>query len=324
MAARRIVGANRAGVQAAINDAMLQTAEAYFDLQQASGRLAIAREAARNADALASITGSYARTGEGLEADHRRALTEVRHRRREIQLYHGQLLVASANLVGLLVLNPQIVVAPIEPAESIIRLIPDDAALDDLVMEGLRHRPELAGAQEVVEATLLRLKQAKLRPFIPSLAVSYAGGGFGGGQGSFFGNFGARGDAIVSLFWTLQNLGFGDRAIIHRRMFEQNAANLEKIKVEAQVAADVVGSYETRHAASLQITEAAATVVEALESMKLNFINIRQGAELPRATRPIEVLQPIQALAQARNDYLDAVLLYNRAQFRLQRSIGRP
>ena len=57
----------------------------------------------------------------------------------------------------------------------------------------------------------------------------------------------------------------------------------------------------------------ARPLIEALDSLKLNFLNIRQGAELPRATRPIEVLQPIQALAQGRLDYLDSVLAYNRA-----------
>ncbi len=273
---------------------------------------------------LSDITGSYARTGEGLEADHRRALTELRHRRNEIELAAGQFLVASANLVRLLVLDPHKVIGPAEPAELIIRLIPDDVPLDDLVARGLLERPELAGAQELVRATLVRLKQAKLRPFVPSLAVSYDGGGFGGGAGSFFGNFGARGDVAASLFWELQNLGFGDRAIIHRRAFERNSAELEKVKVEARVAAEVVAAYETRAAASGQIKESRETVIEALDSMKLNFINIRQGAELPRATRPIEVLQPIQALAQARTDYLQAVLTYNRAQFRLNRAIGQP
>jgi hypothetical protein len=58
--------------------------------------------------------------------------------------------------------------------------------------------------------------------------------------------------------------------------------------------------------------------------MKLNLINIRGGAELLRATRPLEVLQPIRALAQARIDYLGSVLTYNRARFRLQRAIGQP
>jgi hypothetical protein len=64
-------------------------------------------------------------------------------------------------------------------------------------------------------------------------------------------------------------------------------------------------------------------VNEAIESLKLNFVNMQQGAGLTRAPRPIEVLQPIQALAQARLDYLDSVITYNRAQFRLKRAIGQ-
>ena len=93
--------------------------------------------------------------------------------------------------------------------------------------------------------------------------------------------------------------------------------------MQTRVGADVVASFETRQAAARQIDDARETLVEALDSLRLNFLNIRQGAELPRATRPIEVLQPIQALAQARLDYLDSVLSYNRAQFQLKRAIGQ-
>ncbi len=323
MAARRVLTANQAGLQTATNDALLRIAEAYLDLQAAIGRLAIAREAAANAEDLSRITGAYARLGQGLEADHRRALTELRHRRRDIPLASGQLLVASANLIRLLVLNPATVFAPVEPPECIIHLIPDEIPLDDLVIQGLRNRPELASARELVEAAILRVKQARLRPFVPSVAFDYAGGGFGGGAGSFFGNFGSRGDAAASLFWDLRNLGFTDVAIMNRRAAERETANLEKIRTQTRVAAEVVSSYETRQAAIRQIEEARGGLVEALDSLKLNFLNIRQGAELPRATRPIEVLQPIQALAQARLDYLDSVLDYNRAQFRLKRAIGQ-
>ena len=94
------------------------------------------------------------------------------------------------------------------------------------------------------------------------------------------------------------------------------------VRVQAQVAADVVAAYEARAAASAQITEASQTVTEAIESLNLNFTNIRQGSHLIGATRPIEVLQPIQALAQARVEYLESVLLYNRSQFRLYRAMG--
>ena len=76
--------------------------------------------------------------------------------------------IASADLVRPLVLDPHIVVAPVEPAETVIRLVADDVALDDLICQGWRNRPELARARELVEAAVLRLKQAKLRPFVPS------------------------------------------------------------------------------------------------------------------------------------------------------------
>ena len=201
---------------------------------------------------------------------------------------------------------------------------PTTTPLDDLIVQGLHKRPELASAQELVQATLLRLKQARLRPLIPSLAFSYAGGGFGGGQNGFFGNFGTRGDATVSLYWELQNLGFADVAIARRSQAENRAAALRLLKVENQVAADVTTAYKSRLAASHRMAQAAPAVTKGLESLRLNMLNIRRGAGLPAATRPIEVLQPIQALAQARTDYLNAVLAYNRGQFRLYRALGQP
>jgi outer membrane protein TolC len=323
-AARRVIAANQAGVGVATNNALLAAAEAYFDLQQASGELAIAREAADNAALLAEITASFARSGAGLEADHRRILTELRGRERAIRAAAGRLKIASANLIRALVLDPHVVVAPVEPAETIIRLVPDDLSLDDLIALGWRCRPELAQAQEQVQAAILHLKQARLRPFVPSLAVTYAGGGFGGGQNTFFGNFNTRGDFAASLFWDLRGFGVIDRGVMRRREAERRTADLDLVRVEAQVANDVVAAHEARAAASAQMDEARRALAEAMESLRLNLTNIRRGAGLPGATRPIEVLQPIQALARARADYLLAVLAYDRAQFRLYRALGNP
>ncbi len=216
-AARRFIAANEAGVKVATNNALLAASEAYFDLQLAAGTLAIRREAAGNAEVLAGITGTYARSGAGLEADHRRILTELRSRQRSIRLAVGDLEIASANLVRPLLLDPHVVVAPVEPAETVIRLVDDDVSLDDLICQGWMNRPELGRARELMQVAVLRLKQAKLRPFVPSVAMSYSGGGFGGGQNAFFGNFNTRGDAAVSLFWELRGLGLADRGHIRRR-----------------------------------------------------------------------------------------------------------
>jgi len=189
---------------------------------------------------------------------------------------------------------------------------------------GLRNRPELEESRALVEATLTRLKQAKLRPFIPSLAFRYSGGGFGGGTNGFFGDFNGRSDADVNLYWEVQNLGFADKAIARQRGAQERQATLQLFKVQDRVASEVVSAEKMRISADRQIREASSELPEAQRSLDLNFTSIRRGAGLPGATRPIEVLQPIQALAQARTDYLDAVMACNRAQFRLFHAIGRP
>ena len=324
LAARQAVAARKAGVQIAQNDALLGVAEAYFDLQRGAGRLAIAREAMAQADELAKVTGSYVRNGAGLEADHRRGLAERDRRRKDVEAAVGEVEIASAELVRRVRLDPRVLVAPIEPAAAQIHMTEEGCSIDQLIATGLLTRPELAESRSLVEATLVRLKQARLRPFIPSLAVRYSGGGFGGGTNGFFGGFNGRSDADVNLFWEVQNLGLADRAIVRQRAAQQRASTLELMKTQDRIAAEVVRAEKSRIAAARQVREAGRAVPEAVASLDLNLKSLRRAAGLPGATRPIEVLQPIQALAQARSDYLDAVLAQNVAQFRLYHAIGRP
>ena len=218
--------------------------------------------------------------------------------------------------------RPQLGGRTIEPAESIVRLVPDDAPLEGLIAIGLQHRPELAQAQETVKATIIRLKQAKLRPLVPSVAASYEGGGFGGGQGAFFGNFGTaatlRGASSgTSGTWASPTSpsAAGGKPRTGRRTSTWYGSRPRSLPTWSL-------PMKPAHAAAAQIAEASRTVIEAVDSLNLNFTNIRQGSHLVGATRPIEVLQPIQALALAGIDYLESVLYYNRSQFRLFRALG--
>lgn len=324
LAARQTVEAQQANMAATTNDALLGLADTYFDLQWAAGRVSIAREAIANAEDLVALTRTYAQTGAGLEADYRRSLTELEIQRQNLEEAAGQLRAASAEVVRRTRLDPRILVAPVEPPETVIRMVERGAPLDDLIVTGLTNRPELVEAQALVQATLLRLKQARVRPFVPSLALRFSAGGFGGGQGDFWGNFGGRTDADVNLFWGLTNFGLGDRAIIRGRAAQQREAVLDKMRTQDRVASEVSAAYELGTAAERRLYEAAQALPEAIRSLDLNLTNIRQGAALPGAIRPIEVLQPIQALVQARLNYLDAALAFNRAQFRLYHALGRP
>lgn len=324
LAARQVVNARQARLAVTTNDVLLELTEAYFDLQAAAGRVAIAQEALGHAETLVDLTGSYAQVGTGLEADYQRSLTERQRQRQALAGAVGRWKVASSGLVRRTRLDPRIVVAPIEPPESLVRIVSPTSPLDDLIVAGLRSRPELAEAQAMVEATLTRLKQARLRPLVPSVALRISAGGFGGGVNDFFGNFGGRQDTDVNLYWELQNFGLGDRAIARARAAEQRTATFERIRAQDRVAAEVAAAYEESAAAEERLRENEVALKSALDSLRLNLDNIREGAGLPRATRPIEVLQPIQALAQARGDYLEAALDFNRAQFRLYRALGWP
>ncbi len=61
-----------------------------------------------------------------------------------------------------------------------------------------------------------------------------------------------------------------------------------------------------------------------LSSERLHHLrrNLRRVHDLQGL--PIETLQSIQALDQARREYLRALVDYNTAQFRLQRALGWP
>jgi outer membrane protein TolC len=324
LAAEQIVDARQAKVRVATNDALLGLAESYMALQRAAGRLAIAREAAEHADRLARITASFAAAGAGTEGDHQRSVVERERRRADVESALGGLEVASADVVRRTRLNPALVIAPVEPAELVIDIVDQEMPIDTLIELGLRHRPELAEARSLVEETLLRLRQARLRPFIPSLAFRYSGGGFGGGRNGFFGDFGSRSDVDANLYWESANLGFTDMAVSGRREAERHEADLRFCKVQDTVAAEVVQAEKARLAAKRQLARIEQAVPAAIRSLELNFHTIREAAGLAiPSTRPLEVLQPIQALADARQDLLDAVIDYNISQFRLFHAVGR-
>ena len=67
----------------------------------------------------------------------------------------------------------------------------------------------------------------------------------------------------------------------------------------------------------IDVAKEAITAAE--ESYRRNLERIRNVQGLP-----IEVLQSIQALDQARREYLRSVVEYNKAQFRLHRALGWP
>jgi outer membrane protein TolC len=216
-------------------------------------------------------------------------------------------------------------------------VIDPSATVDGLISIALSTRPELAGQEAVVQATLARLKQEKLRPLVPSLAVrsvstnpsgSLGYGVFGGGPNNQLGNFGGRFDIDVQLLWEFQSLGLGNRARVAERRAENEAAMLDLFRTQDRIAAEVVQSFAQVRAAAERLNEAEPAMREAIELASRSLEGLGQtrrvGDTVVLVVRPQEAVAAVQALAQANADFFSAVSDYNRAQFRLYRALGHP
>ena len=171
LAARQTLNAARWDIQAAKNDALLATARAYFEVHRhrgqyagaldvvAKGRKLVEDIAALSKDLVPAVEVDRARN---LVADLEQQATSARQYWRR----------SSADLTQVLRLDPRAVVEPVESDHLQITLIDPSRSLDDLIPIGLTNRPELAAHQALIQAALVRIRQEKLRPFLPVLQLN--------------------------------------------------------------------------------------------------------------------------------------------------------
>jgi outer membrane protein TolC len=335
LAARQVLRAREATLQTARNDTLLAVAEAYFNVQQARGDLAGAEDAALKAEELVRRVEPLVRFATPVEVN--RARAELFHRRQLVTAARERWRTASAELARLLRLEPSALVEPLEPPYLRITLIPPDCPVDELIPVALTSRPELATQQALVQFTLQRLRQERLRPLIPSVWLrgtstpatgTLAGGVFGGGLNGRIGDFSARSDFDVQLLWELRNFGLANLALVKARRAENELAVLDLLRVQDNVAAEVVQAHAQLQSAASRLLDAENGLKEAAESARKNLEvfgkTIPAGAALILVIRPQEVVAAIQALGQANSNYFAAVADYDRAQFRLYHALGRP
>lgn len=335
LAARQAVRARLAERQAASNDTLLAVAEAYFNVQQARGDLAGAEYQVRQAEDLAARTEELARgLAPPLEAT--RARVELARRRQAVSVARERWRTAAAELARLLRLEPGVLIDPLEPPDLTVTLVHPAWCVDDLIPIALTNRPELAARQALVQATLDRLRQEKLRPLVPSVllrgaATNPAGtlgaGVFGGGAVGQATVFGGRSDWDVQLLWEFQNLGLGNRARVEERKADHQAALLEVFRVQDRVAAEVAQAHAQLQSAVERLPPAEAALRDAVDLVAKSFEGLqfrRVGEANVLIVRPQEAVAALQALAQATADYYAAVGDHNRAQFRLYRALGHP
>ena len=96
----------------------MATALAYLEVLRSAQELRIAEETRDNAKQLAELTATFARTGQGPQADADRTSVELVRRRNEVSRAEEAVTVASAGLAELLSLDPTIQVKLLRVLQS--------------------------------------------------------------------------------------------------------------------------------------------------------------------------------------------------------------
>ncbi len=319
LAARQAANARRFAAAAVTNDTLLKVSLGYVELLRAAAERSIATETRENARQLAELTGTYARSGQGLQSDADRARTELAIRKNEVSRSNEAVQVASTRLAQLLRLDVTVSLDPADPTVLPIDLLAGDPPVGELVAQGLTQRPEMAENRALVAQAVARMQRERYAVFMPSVILGASYGVFGGGKSGVLPHGAERMDADVIAYWEMRNLGFGEAAARAESRSVLRQADVNRLAAMDLVAREVVEAHAQVIARREQIAVAEEGVELALASHDRNLQRIMQAQGLP-----IEVLQSNQALAQARREYLRAVTDYNIAQFTLYRALGWP
>jgi len=338
LAARQVLRARQIDMLTARNDALELMAEAYFNVQQARGRLAATQHVVERGMLLREAINAEPSQLEKI-SDLHRARTQLANFEDAIATAREQWRVASADLTQVLRLDPSATVVPMEPPNLRVTLISPEQTVDTLIPIGLTNRPELASQQALVQAALVRIRQERMRPLVPSLVLEGGPGAVGPGgylQAGIFGSGAAgtgnpwvgRDDVSVGLVWQAQNLGFGNRALVRERRAEQQQLLVELFRIQDQVAAEIARAHSQLTSANVRVSTAERGLQDAqlayAESVAQLGRIAKVGAAQLQVRRAFEVIDALKSLSQIFDNYFVAVNDYNRAEFRLFRALGYP
>ncbi len=316
------------------NQVLLRVAVGYNNLLRTVGMKAVRLQNVDDALEVVRLTDAYVQAGGARQADADRARGTARVYVAQLQNAEGQLLIASATLAELLSLDPSIRLQPIEDRYVPMPMVPDPIPLRELVAIAVMQRPELQERQAVIQKAMLALHGQRVLPFSPTVIVGFSAGGEGGGSNLVhqspaktdfgrndpnFGNWSGRQDFDVVGYWMLKNLGVGNLAAIREAESKLHISNFELLAELDKARAEVARGYARSHARFAQIKtaeEAVRTAEEGFEEDKRRILG-RQGL-------PIELLDDLRLLTEAREQYLRAITNYNEAQLQLYVSLGNP
>jgi OMF family outer membrane factor len=301
---------NSLGVEVQLETLKINVATAYFALQTQNGQVEIAQSAVRAAEASLRDTEAQERAGVGTKFDVLSQQVQVANTRQQLLQAQNNQVVAQRDLARALNFpEPTNVIAkdPIEESGSW------DLSLDDSIFQAYSKRAELPQfvAQE---------KQAKAQENIAYAQL--------GPQVSLFGrlnlfapqNSGSGNQLSYSVGAQLQWVFFDGGAAqgqAEQAIASAKIARVNFINTRDTIRFNVEQQFSTLQTSKEQINTSRQAQGQAEEALRLARLRYRAGVGIQT-----EVIQAENALTQAKNNLLTAVISYNQALAALRRAVG--
>ncbi len=288
----------------------LRITEAYYDLQQADSDLTIQQAAIRVAEANLQQVQKRQRAGAATRYDTLQQEVQLANNRQ--QLFTAQNAQARNRLVlaDLLNLNQSI---PVQASDPIVPATDWSQALDQTLTTAISLRPELMASQRDREIALTQqaITNTQLQPRL-TLSTAY------GINNNLSGISQDQLTVSVSARWLLYD-GGATTARAEQFVYDQRNSELDVSLTAQKIRGDIERAYLAKETAKAQLESAGVASNQARESLDL----VRRRQQLGISLQ-IEVIAAERALTEARQNYSNAIISYNRALSQLSLAIGLP
>jgi outer membrane protein TolC len=176
----------------------------------------------------------------------------------------------------------------------------------------------MKAAGAVNQAAVLEKDRTRVAPMIPNVQAGYGFGGLGGGFNADFGNFDETQAVFIGLGWKIGPGGLFDKQRQIIAGAQEEATKHQAGQIKAAIGREVVEAAARAQSAHDQISINDEAVTAAEEMVKL--AKQRQASQLGVV---LEYLLAREELTRARQNRVQSVAAFNKAQHQLIRAVGK-
>lgn len=312
LAAKQLTKAASHNAEAERQQNTLLAAESYFDLAKAHASVRVAAESVKIASEYRDQIQNGVKAGVAFKGDDLRALTSLRRNELLQKQAEEQRRIAAARLAQVLHLDADVSLLPREDDAVAMKLTPIDVGTQDLLAKARSQRPEMKRGEALADAAKTAVRGAKYGPMVPTIGAQVFGGGLGNNT-----SFGSSGDYQVTLGWRIGTGGLFDSSRVKQAESKAAQASLSVVRTKEEIERQVVENHERVKMLRAEMALAKQGVETATEGLKL----ARERKEFAIGI-VLETIQSEQDVTRAKLDYVNTLMEFNKAQYRLKAAVG--